>query len=76
MTQTTKVTNGAALTPRDKEMLTLVFRGMTPGEVADQLGLARRTVDSRLCGICDKLGVRTRLQAFGEATRRGWLPPS
>jgi two-component system competent response regulator ComA len=66
----------ARLTPREQEVLTLVFRGMTPEDVASRLGVARRTVDGRLCGIYDKLGVRTRLQAFGEAARLGLLPLS
>jgi DNA-binding CsgD family transcriptional regulator len=66
--------NEAPLTPGEREILALVFQGMTDGGVADRLGVDRHTVGVHLCGIYDKLGARTRVQAIGEAARRGLLP--
>jgi DNA-binding NarL/FixJ family response regulator len=63
-----------ALTRREQQVLTMVLQGLTSTGVANQLGVSRRTVEVHLCGIYDKLGARTRVQAIGEAARRGLFP--
>jgi ATP/maltotriose-dependent transcriptional regulator MalT len=65
---------GMPLTHREREVLALVFQGMTDGAVADRLGVARHTVGVHLCTVYDKLGARTRVQAIGAAARLGLLP--
>lgn len=57
------------LTPREREIALLAARGMTSREIAVRLGLSSRTVDNRLAGVYDKLGIAGRQElgsVFGE----------
>ncbi|HZT93087.1 MAG TPA: LuxR C-terminal-related transcriptional regulator [Gaiellaceae bacterium] len=59
---------GAAGSPqelslREQEVLELVAGGLTSGQIAERLGLARSTVETHVRGAMAKLGARTRLQA-------------
>ncbi len=64
------------LTPRENEVLSLLADGMTDREISVALVISRRTVESHVRNILDKLGVESRLQAArylrqrGEASRR------
>jgi DNA-binding NarL/FixJ family response regulator len=51
------------LTPRELEVLRLVALGLTNHEVADRLFLSRRTVDTHLHRVYEKLGVSGRAAA-------------
>jgi DNA-binding CsgD family transcriptional regulator len=51
------------LTPREREMLTLLAGGLTAVEIADHLVLSRETVKSHVRNAMLKLGARTRTQA-------------
>jgi DNA-binding CsgD family transcriptional regulator len=51
------------LSLREREVLELVAGGLTSGEIAERLGLARSTVETHVRGAMTKLGARTRLQA-------------
>ena len=62
------------LTRREVEVLTLVIEGSSSTEVADKLFVSKRTVDFHLANVYRKLSVKSRLQAYHEATRRGLLP--
>jgi len=62
----------ADLTAREKETLTLLARGYTIGEVAEQLGLSPHTVASYAKTIYQKLHVTSRAEATREAIRRGF----
>ena len=52
----------AALTAREREIAELVAAGRTTREVADQLVLSPRTIESHLRNIYSKLGVRSRVE--------------
>lgn len=51
------------LTSRENEVLALLSDGMTDREIAVALVISRRTVESHVRNILDKLGVESRLQA-------------
>ncbi len=53
----------AGLTAREKEVLLLVAQGLTDAQVAEQLVISTRTVNTHLTSIYGKLGVSTRSAA-------------
>ncbi len=64
-------TDGAGLSPRETEVLTLLARGLTVAEAAKRLGLQPQTVASYVKVIYQKLCVTSRAEATREAIRRG-----
>jgi two-component system response regulator NreC len=60
-----------ALTPREVEVLRLIALGHTSAEVADQLHLSRRTVETHRARIHRKLGLTARAELVRYALRRG-----
>lgn len=58
------------LSRRERTILSLVGRGLTNQEIADQLWISSRTVKCMLHRACVKLGARTRDQAVIRALRR------
>jgi ATP/maltotriose-dependent transcriptional regulator MalT len=52
-----------ALTPREKEVLTLISRGRTNAEIASELVIAEVTAKAHVRNIIRKLGVRSRTEA-------------
>ena len=58
---------GLGLSSRQAEVLALVARGDTNGQVAAALGLSPRTVQKHLEHIFDRLGVRTRAAVTARA---------
>lgn len=65
----------AKLTEREAEILAWVARGKTSGEIADILGLAKRTVDFHADAARTKLGVSTRTEAAVKAAVQGIIKP-
>jgi DNA-binding NarL/FixJ family response regulator len=61
----------AALTPREREVLTLLGRGLSNAELADALTLSEATVKTHVARIFAKLGLRDRAQAVVVAYETG-----
>ena len=59
------------LTPREREIVELVARGLRNAEVAKQLSIAEDTVKSHLNNVFQKLNVRDRVQLTLYALRHG-----
>jgi DNA-binding CsgD family transcriptional regulator len=59
--------NPAGLTRREMEVVRLLAQGMTNAEIAGQLVVSVRTVDSHVAAIREKLGTRTRKEAVARA---------
>jgi DNA-binding NarL/FixJ family response regulator len=60
-----------ALTPRELEVLTLVAHGRTSNEIAAELRIGRRTVESHRASVSSKLGVRNQAELVRYAIERG-----
>lgn len=68
-------TTRAGLTERQSEVVQLLALGMTNAEIAGQLVLSVRTVDSHVAAALAKLGARTRKEAVARARDLGVLDP-
>lgn len=62
---------GESLTAREKEVLTIIAKGLTMNEVANVLGLSRNTVASYVKEIYRKLNVSSRAEAALTARHMG-----
>jgi DNA-binding NarL/FixJ family response regulator len=60
-----------SLTPREREVLQLVTKGMTNKEIGAQLHIAENTVKNHLRNILEKLHLQNRAQAAAYAVREG-----
>jgi len=61
------------LQTRELEVLKLAAKGMSNKEIAGELFISERTVQTHLVNIFRKLGVSSRTQAVLHALREGWL---
>ncbi len=61
------------LTPRESEVLALAGDGLTSKDIADRLGLSKRTIDAHRASIKRKLGLRSKAdwEAHGHPNPKG-----
>jgi DNA-binding NarL/FixJ family response regulator len=64
------------LTEREREILTLVARGLSNGEMASHLFLSQATVKTHMSHLLDKLHARDRAQLVIVAYETGLVAPS
>ncbi len=61
------------LTERETAVLKMAAIGMSNNDIAGELHLSVRTIESHLGSIFNKLGVGSRTEAVIEAMRKGWF---
>jgi len=64
------------LTTREREVCQLAAQGYTNNEIADQLCIGRRTVETHRSSMMHKLNLRNPAELVQFAMRRGLIPPS
>ena len=63
----------ADLSEREKEVLILLAWGYSNKEIAGQLDLSTKTVETYRVRVSEKLGLRSRTELVRYALRQGWL---
>lgn len=61
------------LSPREREVLSLLARGLDNAAIARELVVTKRTVQNHVSNIYGKLGVDSRTEAMLYAIRQGWV---
>jgi NarL family two-component system response regulator LiaR len=67
--------NADGLTAREREVLTLIARGLANKLIARELSISEKTVKAHVSSILGKLGVSDRTQAALYAVRSGLVEP-
>lgn len=69
--------SGAAheLTARERDVVALIGRGLSNGEIADKLVLSKRTVEKHVANILSKLALANRAQIVRWAVDHGLMQP-
>jgi DNA-binding NarL/FixJ family response regulator len=62
----------ASLSLREREVLTLMTKGLGNAQIAERLSISEKTVRNHVSNTFDKLGVWTRAQAIVFALERGF----
>ncbi|MGH3443056.1 MAG: FHA domain-containing protein [Nitriliruptorales bacterium] len=70
---TTESSKGPQLSPRQQQVLERMARGMTNGEIAEELGVTERTVKAYAAEVYKKLAVHNRAGAVAEGLKQGIL---
>ena len=61
------------LRPREMQVLTLVAKGLANKEIAKNLEISERTVQTHLVNIFRKLQVNSRTEAVLQGLKKGWM---
>jgi DNA-binding NarL/FixJ family response regulator len=61
------------LTERETSILKMAAKGMSNSDIAQELHLSVRTIESHLGNIFNRLGVGSRTEAVIQAMKRGWF---
>jgi pimeloyl-ACP methyl ester carboxylesterase/DNA-binding CsgD family transcriptional regulator len=61
-----------SLSPREREILTLITEGLGNAQIGERLSISEKTVRNHISSVYDKLGVWTRAQAMVFARDRGF----
>lgn len=64
-----------SLTPREMDVLRAAARGLGNKQIAVELGMSARTVQTHLTRVFAKLGVSSRTEAVLHAVQQGWVRP-
>ncbi|MBT3153778.1 helix-turn-helix transcriptional regulator [Streptomyces sp. CHD11] len=65
--------DGNGLSPREKELLRLMARGLNDEAIRRRLGVSLRTVRRIVAELCARLGAASRFEAGYQAAKRGWI---
>lgn len=68
-----EVAANAALSDREREVIVRIARGFSNKEIAGELGLSVKTVETYKARVAEKLGLRTRVDIVRYAAQQGWL---
>jgi DNA-binding NarL/FixJ family response regulator len=71
--QRTRPDPSAAPTPREREILECIAKGLSYAEVATALGISAYTVGDHIKAIYRKLAVNSKTEAIFEGRQKGWL---
>lgn len=63
------------LTPKEREVVTLIARGFRYRDAAEELGISQRTLETHMKHIFHKLGVASRSEVTYLAFRTGFVTP-
>jgi DNA-binding NarL/FixJ family response regulator len=66
------------LSDREREVLVRIARGFSNKEIAAELSLSVKTVETYKARVAEKLGLRSRVDIVRYAAQQGWLgdPPA
>ncbi len=70
-----KADGAGVLHHRELEILKTAAKGLSNKQIANQLGISERTVQTHMFHIFRKLEVGSRIEAVFHALREGWLTP-
>jgi two-component system, NarL family, response regulator NreC len=70
------ITRPEELTPREIETLRLIAKGYTNRQIANELSLSVRTVETHRSNLIGKLGIRTRVDLIVFAEKHALLNPA
>lgn len=67
--------SASPLSVRERQVLSLLARGLTDRQVAEELVISRKTVEKHVGAVLRKTGTTSRTAAVVRALEHGWLPP-